>query len=333
MKDVICVGSTTIDVFVETGLKEKNGNVSYPVGSKILVNDLEVYTGGGGGNTAVGFSRMGLRTGLVSNVGEGENADKILKVLKKEGVEFLGKMGKGLSGYSVILDSSGRDRTILTYKGANDDIGYSDLDIGKIKTKWLYLSSMLGKSFEMQKKLVKWARRNNVKVAYNISGYLAKKGLAYLKPMLSSCDVLILNKEESEMLVGKKATLDKLGKVVDVVCVTDGPHGAVAYAKVPNVTLDTSKFKKQQELREDGLSNWEIKTSGAKCVEATGAGDAFACGFVSALVKGESIERGLKIGAVNAESVIAHKGAKNKLLSWREAVGDVRRKGFVVKKE
>jgi ribokinase len=182
--------------------------------------------------------------------------------------------------------------------------------MGKMRTKWFYLSSMLGKGFEMQKKLVKWAKKNNVKVAYNISGYLAKKGLRYLKSVLNGVDVLILNKEESEMLVGKSRTLEKLGKIINVVCVTDGPRGAVARDNLGDV--------------------YSVKTSGAKCVEATGAGDAFACGFVAGLVKGKTIGESLQVGAANAESVIGYKGAKNKLLSWREAISDIKRKKLKV---
>ncbi|HYD02757.1 MAG TPA: PfkB family carbohydrate kinase, partial [Alphaproteobacteria bacterium] len=57
-----------------------------------------------------------------------------------------------------------------------------------------------------------------------------------------------------------------------------------------------------------------IKPRYVKVVETTGAGDAFACGFVAGTILEKSIETSLKMGMLNAESVIQHLGAKNVLL-------------------
>ena len=47
-----------------------------------------------------------------------------------------------------------------------------------------------------------------------------------------------------------------------------------------------------------------------KVVERTGAGDAFASGFVAGQMFGKSIMESLKLGLEESESVIKHKGAK-----------------------
>ena len=39
----------------------------------------------------------------------------------------------------------------------------------------------------------------------------------------------------------------------------------------------------------------------------------------AAIIKGKSLEDSLRIGQLNAESVIKYIGAKNRLLNWREA--------------
>ena len=51
-----------------------------------------------------------------------------------------------------------------------------------------------------------------------------------------------------------------------------------------------------------------------KVVERTGAGDALASGFVAGLMTGWDIDRALKLGLRESESVISHVGAKDKLL-------------------
>jgi len=69
--------------------------MNYPVGGKMLIKDLKFDVGGGGTNTAVAFSRLGLKTGCICEFGKDENGRKILDLLKKEKVKFLGKIVGG----------------------------------------------------------------------------------------------------------------------------------------------------------------------------------------------------------------------------------------------
>ena len=57
-----------------------------------------------------------------------------------------------------------------------------------------------------------------------------------------------------------------------------------------------------------------------KVLEVTGAGDSFASSFLAGWLKTENVEFSLKLAIVNSHSVLKYKGAKNKLLSYEEAV-------------
>jgi len=293
--DVVTFGSAVVDVFVNTEVAEKHRFMHYPVGEKILVKELRFDIGGAGTNTAVAFARLGFKTGCISELGGDENGKKIFDLLKKEKVKFLGKIVRNeLSGYSVILDSRRGERTILTYKGANDEISLGD--IKKFKTKWLYLSSLLGMSFETQKKLAKILKKKGVKIAFNPSSYLIKK--ENLDSLLKICDILILNKEEAQMLTGKKdnllENLIKLGP--ELVVITDKDKMITCY---------------------DGHNRYFLIPNKVKVVERTGAGDAFASGFVAAQIAKKSIKNSLRIGLAESESVIKYFGAKNRLLRMK----------------
>lgn len=295
--DVVTFGSAVVDVFVNTEVAEKHGFMNYPVGEKILIKDLKFDIGGAGTNTAVAFARLGFKTGCISELGGDENGKKIFDLLKKEKIEFLGKVVKNeLSGYSVILDSRGGDRTILTYKGANDEISLND--IKKFKTKWLYLSSLLGKSFETQKKLAKILKKKGVKIAFNPSSYLIKK--ENLSSLLRITNILVLNKQEAQMLTGKKENLlENLHKLVarnGIVVITDKDKMIICY---------------------DGHNRYFLIPNKVKVVERTGAGDAFASGFVAAQIAKKSIKYSLRLGLAESEAVIKHFGAKNRLLRMR----------------
>ena len=62
-----------------------------------------------------------------------------------------------------------------------------------------------------------------------------------------------------------------------------------------------------------------------KVVDSTGAGDAFAASFLSGMIKKKDIEFALQLAAANSESVLQYYGAKNKLLTWKEAAGIIKK--------
>ena len=304
MFDVITVGSATIDCFVDTGKKlfrtlhKDHGEIVFvPFGSKIEVNEMFFETGGGGTNTAVAFARLGLKTGYIGKFG-GDQSHMITDELKSEKINTSFLVEGTDVGFSVILDAQGKDRTILTHKGSNSNLDYNEINKSKLKTKWFYMASMTGKSFDTMVNLARFAKRKGIKVAFNPSSYLAKNGLSQLNEMLSFTNVLILNKEEAADLLGKEYAIDKTLKklkeiVKNIVVITDGKKGCYCYA-------DKYYF---------------VYSSGNDPVETTGAGDSFASSFVAGLIMGKDIETCLRMGQANAESVIMNHGAKNILLT------------------
>lgn len=312
MYDVICVGSATVDCFVSTGnrlfQKAHAGCVKVPFGSKVLIDDVRFITGGGGTNTAVGFSRLGFKTALIAKMGYGTNSQRITQELSREKVDtsLVIRTPNARTGFSVVLDASGKDRTILAFKGSNSELGFDEIPKNMLKTKWFYFSSMLDKSFKTLEMLSDFALKHNINVAFNPSSYLAVKGPRYLHKVLRACTILILNRGEACELLGKKepGNLDELLKglyqyVPRLVVVTDGSKGVYAF---------------------DGTVKYFLKATPVKVVEATGAGDAFACAFVSGMIMGKNVEDSLKMGSSNAESVIQHFGAKNILLTRKEII-------------
>ena len=291
MFDVICFGSAVVDAFVNTEISEKKNHFCYSVGSKILIKELRFDIGGGGTNTAVAFSRLGFKTGFIGKLGNDNNGKDILDLLKKEKVEFLGKIAEDKSGYSIILDSKDKDRTILTFKGPNNKISINELP--KFQTKWLYLSSLMGKSFETQKHLAEILSRKGVKIAFNPSDYLIKH--KNILPLLKLVEVLILNKEEAGMLTKDSDLLLGLHELG------------------PKVIVITDKDKKI--ICSDGKKEYSIiPHKSVKVVERTGAGDAFASGFVAGKIAGWPVQKCLELGLKESEAVLGHFGAKNNLL-------------------
>ncbi|MBI2452115.1 carbohydrate kinase family protein [Candidatus Pacearchaeota archaeon] len=296
--DVITVGSAVIDSFLETELEEEHGKIYFPIGTKILVKELWFSTGGGGTNTAASFSTLGLKTGYIGKLGKDENANIILNELKKFKVSFLGSQGTTPTGYSTIIDSKKLHRTVLTYKGANDSLAINELKLKNLNTHWFYFSAMLNNSLKTQEKLALISKKINLKIAYNPSSYLTRKGPNLIKNIIKYTNILVLNNEEAEHLVGKNPLLITFKKLhslgPEIICITYGEKGNKASDK-KNIFIS--------------------KPHNIKPKERTGAGDAFASGFVTGVIYHNNIEKAIQFGSLNAESVIQIPGAKNGLLT------------------
>jgi len=106
---------------------------------------------------------------------------------------------KGKTGFSVILDAIGKDRTVLFYQGVNNKLKYRDIK-KNLKTKWFYFSSMIDESYKTLEKLSDYAKKNNIKILFNPSTYLTKKGYHFLKKIIDNTEILILNKEEASLI-------------------------------------------------------------------------------------------------------------------------------------
>lgn len=322
--DVISIGSAVYDMFIYTSkaqteilklrhLREKSEHIAYPTGAKVLIDQACFDIGGGATNTATCFSRLGLKAGCVSSVGRDLYGRQILECLKSEKVDFLGSISSEHTAFSIILDSTGHDRTVLTFKGASSGMSFSGIKLGRIKAKWLYVSSLLGSSYKAAERLAAYIKRRGGKVAFNPSTYLVEKGYRHIKKLLANTDILVLNKEEAMLLTGIgrgsniHGMLSKLSSYGPAtVIITDGPEGAHACSK--------NKYYYISPHRD------------TKVVETAGAGDAFASSFLAGIIKTGDIKFALRLGVANAESVISYFGAHNKLLKWKEAVARIRRR-------
>lgn len=313
MFDVIVIGSATVDVFAKTDAElisisgRSHGHnideklIAYPLGTKILMKELDFKTGGGGTNVCATFAKHKLKTAYIGKIGKDIHGHQVFDWLKQNKITFLGQVG-GQTGYSVILDSQADDRTILTFKGANNDLEFSKLPKHEIQSKWLYGCTMMNKGYETMEKLFTFAKNHGIKTAFNPSNYLADRGIDYLRAIIKKTDLFILNKEEAELLVGKgeiPQLIERLHKEgPSMISISDGAQGAFV---------------------SDGSERVHVKPAkNLKIVETTGAGDSFGAALVSGLIQGKSLKDAVLMGVINAEGVIQAYGAKEYIATKEE---------------
>jgi len=337
MHDVITIGTATRDVFLTSHFfktlndPEHLKKIGFPTGfatcfsfgGKIEVNEPVFTTGGGATNAAVTFARQaffakgrslpvgqagasGGKTATLLKLGNDVSGREIAAELHKEGVEVISFRHKTKNtGYSTILLAPSGERTILTYRGAGDDLGEDEkMPFKKLKSKWAYIVPG-AIDYNVINNLINHFSKSGTLIALNPSKYYLKLGAERLKPILNKINVLIVNREEASYLTGvdyqnEKGIFKKLDELAKGIAVmTEGKKG---------VLVSDGKF-----IYKAGIFPEQ------KTVDRTGAGDAFGSGFVAGLMrKPRDIEYAIRLGSANATSVIEYIGAKKGILTKNE---------------
>ncbi len=310
MFDIITFGSATQDIMVEpkklTVLKYSKNftsgkEVCFPLGGKIDIDQIVFNTGGGGTNTAATFSLQGFKTAFCGTIGKDPSGQEIIKELKKYKINtsFVLKTDKKMTNHSIVISSPGKDKTILAYRGAAELMGKKDIPWSKLKTNWIYLAPLSGLLSNNFEEIVNFARKNNIKIAVNPG--MAQLAMANFSEIAKKIDVLILNQEEASFLTKIPFAQEKeIFKKIDEICpgiavMTKGDEGAVV---------------------SDGKYLYSAKPPvDRKIIDTTGAGDAFASGFISGFInQNGDIEKAIQLGMANAVGNLSQVGAKNGLL-------------------
>jgi len=301
---ILTIGKTVQDVFLQSDEFDphKEGKVMYthlPLGLKMEVEKVTFSTGGNAGNVAVTLARQGLYVSYMWTLGHDPASETILRELDHEGIDTRHAVQKPhyQAGYSTILIATNGERTILNHRGVSTNASGRDLDFKAIEdADWVYPTSLADGGVDLLRKIVDHAEKAGTKVMLNPAGpELAEPDK--LKGLLESVEVLCVNKEEMQQLV-EGNTLEELVmhalNYVKVAIVSDGPNGVVA---------SDGKTIVKAGMYED-----------VKVLDRTGAGDAFASGFLSQWVQGKSLVDSIVFASANSTSVVQYIGAKTGIL-------------------
>ncbi|MEI8187969.1 MAG: carbohydrate kinase family protein [Candidatus Saccharibacteria bacterium] len=308
--DVISVGDIVTDAFIQlfddkavTYQNEAGKWLAMKYGTKIPFQDAYIVEAvGNSANAAVACARLGLKSGLIANVGGDQHGRDMIAALEKNKVmaDFVRVNSTKKSNYHYVLWYK-EERTILI-KHEEYNYHWPHIRPDEIP-KWLYISSISKNAIDFHDQISDWLERNpEVKVAFQPGTFQMEAGVERLKRIYARTEVLILNREEAVLVSGGDYNnihdlLDKLHAIgPKIVVITDGPAGAYA-------SDGTSRLK------------MPIFPDIAPPYERTGAGDAFASTFVSAIIKGNNLEAALQWAPINSMNVVQKIGAQEGLLS------------------
>lgn len=301
--DFISIGDTQHDVFleVEEGTKifqdEEKTYLGLAFPEKIPVKKCTTVTAvGNAANAAVGASRLGLKTAFYTVLSDDHIGKEEYDVLEGEKIstKFIQWDKKRRSNFSAVLDYKG-DRTILVHHEQRD------YDLPHLPpVSWVYFSSVAQEHAKLHEGVASYVKSSSAKLGFNPGTHQLHDGLKGLKNILEAAHVFFVNKQEAHNLTGndtadEKTLLQLLSKEGPlVVVITDGKNGSFCF---------------------DGTTYYKLGIVHVPMVEMTGAGDAYATGFMAALAYLRPVSEAMKWGAVNSASVIQYIGAREGLLS------------------
>ncbi len=274
-----------------------------------VVNESKSSPGGSAANTIYGLAKLGVSTGFTGVVGDDTEGKTLLQDFQTTGVDTsqIKIKRKAKTGSALCLSDRLGRRSLYVLPGANNLLTIDDLNLDYInQAKMLHISSFVDdRQFKVLLELMDRLDLS-VKLSFSPGELYAAKGLKALAPILARTSVLFANQHEIQQLTTKDVTTGAgscLKHGCHIVVVTLGKGTSYKNIMATCYIRDTEN----EYMVQPGNQN-TISTS-----DTTGAGDAFATGFLYGLLNGKDLEVCGHIGNIVARFSISQIGAREGL--------------------
>jgi sugar/nucleoside kinase (ribokinase family) len=282
--DVTGIGNAIVDVLAQAddALLEKHG---LPKGAMNLIDAPtadRLYSvmgpgieasGGSAANTIAGIAALGGRTAYIGKVAQDQLGDVFTHDLRAVGVTYdTSRLVGGLpTARSLIFVTPDAQRTMQTFLGATSQLGPEDVNMDYItSSKVVYLEGYLWdqpRAKEAMRNAAIAAQKAGVKVAFTLSDSfcVGRYRAEFLDLVERHVDILFANEHEILSLYEVRNFDDALQKVrgqTEIAALTRSEKGSVVIRGNEVHVIDAVR--------------------GVKVVDTTGAGDAYAAGFLYA---------------------------------------------------
>jgi sugar/nucleoside kinase (ribokinase family) len=246
--------------------------------------------GGQAANVAAWVTALGGQSRLVAARGTDLGAELVSAELRRRGVELVGPVVPGNTGVVVSLSDGGRQRSMLTDRGVGTALAAGTVSPGWLEgCEWLHVSGYALAHEPMRTAAVTLAqtgRQREVRLAVDLSStaMIESYGVASFRELIGFI--------RPDLVFGNEAEVALLGSLADDEGAGHGPlnHGQLNHGKLI-VKLGA------EGVRVAGRHFPAVPTVP---VDSTGAGDAFAAGYLVG---------GVELGLAAAARAVAKMGA------------------------
>lgn len=264
--------------------------------SESIVEESFEAPGGSAANTIYALAHWGMSAGFIGAVGDDEEGRQILSEFERVGVDTQRiriLQGQRTGRVVGVVDRKGH-RALYVQPAANlwlrlteDDVNYASI------AQCVHLSSLIGDAaFESQCRFA-LALPKDVVLSFAPGALYARRGLRELKSLLQRTTLLFITREELSELAGtenlESAAQQLWALGVAVTVVTLGEQGSWVGSK------GKGQFAPSPQ---------------AHVMDTTGAGDAFAAGFLWGFLNGQPLPKCQRLGTIAASFCLQALGAR-----------------------
>ncbi|HLY53348.1 MAG TPA: 5-dehydro-2-deoxygluconokinase, partial [Steroidobacteraceae bacterium] len=296
--DLVAIGRVSVDLYGQQ------------VGSRLEdITSFAKAVGGSPANVAIGAARLGLKSALISRVGDEPMGRFVREQLAREGVETRGVRidSERLTALVLLSVRDAETFPLIFYREncADAALAPEDIDEGLIASARAVL--VTGTHFAgtaaaaAQRKAMTLARTHGRRVIldidyrpnlWGIGGHAAgesryarsERVTAALRPLLPDCDLIVGTEEEIHIAAGREDTLEAVREIracsAAVIVCKRGAKGCVVFAGSIPSSLERA-------LVAPGLD--------IEVYNVLGAGDAFLAGFLLGYLRDEPHERSARL--------------------------------------
>ncbi|WP_085993394.1 sugar kinase [Oceanobacillus senegalensis] len=305
MNDVITIGEAMI-----TFNPDSTGPLKF-------MNRFEKKVGGAELNLAIGVSRLGLKAGWISRLGNDEFGKYIKTFARGEGIDV--SQVDHVDGYPTSLNfkeirEDGSGKTFY-YRDQSPTLtlGPDDLDEGYFKkAKILHLTGIYPAIGDINKRVmfksIKLAKKHGLKISFDpnirLRMWSKEEASEVLSEILPHVDILLAGANEMDIIIGEKEPDRIIEKAkalgISHVAIKLGDKGSVGYYDGETITTPAVKA--------------------SKVADTVGAGDGFNAGFLYGILNGWSLERTLYFANTIGSMVVSVLGDNEGLPYYEEVL-------------
>jgi len=303
-KPIICLGILVADI-VGRPLR-----VVPDLGRLVLVDEMSLHTGGCATNTATALARLGLPVEVIGKVGSDALGDFVLNALTERRIGTRGitrDHDVGTSGTMVMVAPNG-ERRFVHYIGANAHLTLQDIDLAMVKAaSIIHIGGSLvlpGIDGQPTAELLRQAHAAGVITFLDTVWDDTGRWMEILAPCLPYVDYFVPSLSEAQALTGLEIPIEiaraLLERGVKTVGLKMGEEGCLV-------------------MSGDGQAI-RLPAFQVDIVDATGAGDAFAAGFIAGVWHGWTLEQTARFANAVGALCVTGLGASGGVRSLSETL-------------
>lgn len=271
---------------------------------------VKYVAGGSAANTIVCTSIFGMPSSFIGKVGDDELGSLFKSDQEQYGVNSMLLKGTHSSGRSMVFVSGANaERTFAVYLGAALELVPDDLKPEYFEGHdYFHIEGYLVQNQFLVRRAVELAKAAGCLISIDMASYnVVESNNSFLHDIVENyVDIVFANETEAKAFTGladPRESLEEISRLCKIAVVKVGKDG--------------SWVKSGDEV-------YFIDAKPAKPVDATGAGDTYAAGFLYAHSLDMPLDVCGEIGSIIAAKVVEIIGTKIDIPRWRDAKNEIR---------